>query len=702
MLIFFSIFALKFKISSKTMRHIHTENEHRWRNFFIKVALTLLSTAVVVWFLPRNEQEVYKYDLGKPWTYGTFIAPFDFPVLKSDETIKHESDSLIRQFEPYYVYDNSKEAEQIDRLHKDYSHGFAGVSFSYLGYIEKKMHEVYQVGIIDDVAYDSLSRDTTRSIRLVSGNSATSIDIRERYSVTSAYDKIFADPMLSLVKGLLASVHLEKYLQPNIIRDEERTQSECEELVASIARSSGIVQGGQKIIDRGEIVDHRTYNVLKSYEKEVVKHASQREKVTTLIGQILFVFVLMLLTTSYLTLYRGDYFYKPRSLVMLYMLLTIFPVMVSLMVSHHFLSVYVLPMAMAPMFIRVFMDSRTAFMVHAVITMLCAAAVKYQYEFILIQLTSGLVAIYTLRELSKRSQVFIAAAMVTITELIIYFTLELMQNTDQFNIPPVTIYYFLAGGVLLLLTYPMMFVVEKLFGFVSTVTLFELSDTNRDLLRRLSEVAPGTFQHSITVSNLASEIAKRIGAKALMVRVGALYHDIGKMSNPIFFTENQNGINPHSRLTETESAQMIISHVTEGMRMAEKAGLPDMITDFIRTHHGTGLTKYFYIQYKNKHPEEAVDERLFSYPGPNPFTSEQAILMMADTVEAAARSLPEYTQESVTALVNRLIDGQVQQGYYRDCPITFQDIAIAKVVLIENLMSIYHTRIAYPEEKKQD
>ena len=333
--------------------------------------------------------------------------------------------------------------------------------------------------------------------------------------------------------------------------------------------------------------------------------------------------------------------------------------------------------------------------------LICAAAVKYQYEFIIIQLVAGLVAIYSLRELSLRAQLFRTAFLVTLSSCIIYFALQLMQDNSILQMDHDMYKYFIVNGVLLLFAYPLMLIVEKTFGFISNVTLIELSNTSKDLLRKLSEVAPGTFQHSIMVGNLAAEIANKIGAKAQLVRTGALYHDIGKMFNPAFFTENQAGVNPLAKMKRPDAAQIVISHISEGLKIAEKYNLPAVIKDFIATHHGQGKTKYFYVSYKNEHPNEEIDDSLFTYPGPNPFTREQAILMMADTVEAASRSLPEYTEESISMLVNRLIDEKVEEGFFEDCPITFHDINVAKQVLIERLKSIYHTRISYPELKKK-
>ena len=333
--------------------------------------------------------------------------------------------------------------------------------------------------------------------------------------------------------------------------------------------------------------------------------------------------------------------------------------------------------------------------------LICAAAVKYQYEFIIIQIVAGMVAIFSLNELSQRAQLFKTALLVTLASCAMYFALQLMQDNSILQMDHSMYKYLIINGVLLLFAYPLMYLVEKTFCFTSNVTLIELSNTSKNLMQKLSETAPGTFQHAIMVSNLAVAIANKIGANAQLVRTGALYHDIGKMANPAYFTENQAGVNPLEEMTRQEAAKIVISHVAEGLKLCDSYDIPKIIQDFITTHHGKGKTKYFLISYKNEHPNENVDESLFAYPGPNPFTREQAILMMADTVEAASRSLPEYTPESISNLVNRLIDGQVNEGYFTDCPITFRDIAVAKQVLTERLKTIYHTRISYPELKKK-
>jgi len=685
------------------MNLFNENEEYHWRNFMTRVVLILVTVAVIVWFLPREETQQFRYDIGKPWMYGSFIAKFDFPIYKTDEAVKKEQDSLMQTFQPYYNLDTEVEKKNVDKFKEDFKEGIPGLGGNYVALIADRLHRLYLAGIMNTSEYGELSKDTTNMVRVVDGKQAQSLIIGCMYSRLSAYEKLFTDEKLAAVRPVLQRCNLNDYIEPNLIYDKEKSETERNDLLSSIPLASGMVMSGQKIIDRGDIVDDYTYRVLNSFEKENKRRIdSQKEITSTLLGQLLFVAILVILFTMYLALFRKDYFNKPRSIMMLYMLITIFPVLVSLVMKHNFFSVYIIPFAMAPIFVRVFMDSRTAFITHTIMILLCAVTVKYQYEFIIIQLVAGLVAIYSLRDLAHRSQVFKTALLVTVSTSVVYFALQLIQSNDSVTFDRSMYVHFVVNGIFLLLAYPLMYLIEKLFGFTSNVTLFELSNTNKGALRSLSEIAPGTFQHSITVGNLAAEIANEIDANSLLVRTGALFHDIGKMTNPAFFTENQAGVNPHDNMPYKESARIVISHVTEGLKIAEKFGVPGIIKDFIRTHHGTGMAKYFYIKYKNDHPDEEIDDSAFRYPGPNPFTREQAILMMADTVEAASRSLKEYTEESISDLVNKLIDGQVSEGYFKNCPITFKDIAEAKQVLIERLKSIYHTRISYPEEKKEE
>ncbi len=683
------------------MSSFNIKNDLTWHDFLIRSALIIVTVALIVWLMPRNSSSNFKIEKGKPWVYTDLKAPFDFPIYKSDEAVKAERDSLMLQYEPYYFFNNDIVTTQLRQFAKDYNKGIPGLSDDYISIIANRLRSLYTQGIMSSSEYAALKKDTARTIRVINGKNAISVPISKVYSVVSAYEQIFLDETLAAHREILQKCNLNDYLTPNLIYDKERSEASLNDLQNSIPLASGLVQRGQKIIDRGDIVDTKTYNILMSFKKETERKEENKPKISlTIMGQILYVAILITCFTVYLTLFRKDYFEKSRSITMLYALIVFFSVLCSLMVGHSILHVYFLPYAMVPIFIRVFMDSRTAFMAHATMVLICASILQYPLEFITVELVSGLVAIFSLRELSSRSQLFWTAVLVTFAATATNLSLDWIRNNDLTKISYSEYNYLIFNGLLLFCSYPLLYLIEKAFGFTSNITLIELSDMNKTLLRKMSEVAPGTFQHSIQVGNLAAEIANKIGGKSQLVRTGALYHDIGKIVNPIYFTENQSGVNPHEKMGTIESAQMIISHVTEGIKLAEKYDLPDIIKAFISTHHGQGKTRYFYVQYKNAHPDDKVDDLLFTYPGPNPTTKEQAILMMADTVEAASRSLPDYTEKSIRELVNKLIDAQVAEGYFKECPITFRDIAYAKTVLIEKLKTIYHTRVSYPELKK--
>lgn len=689
------------------MSKIKFSDDITWHDLLVRIALVVCGVILIVWSMPHDSQVTFKAEQGKPWRHADFTAPFDFPIYKSDVAIQAERDSIMRQYEPYYGLDTEKEGKMISKFTTDFASGIPGLTPDYISIIANRLHNFYQQGIMASAQYDDLIKDTTRMIRIVSGKEATSSHITSVYSPKSAYEQLFQDPMLIQHRALLQRCNLNDYIVPNLTYEKERSESSLRDLLESIPLASGVVQRGQKVVDRGQIVDEKTYRIIESFIKETERRQTDDSQFNTrLVGEALLTLLFIGAFTLYLSLFRKDYFERWRSIVMLYATIVGFAVIALTMVSHNVLHVYLLPFAMVPIFIRVFMDSRTAFMAHNTTIFIVAIALQHPLEFLVVEEIAGLAAIFSLRELSSRSQLFKTAIIVTLCAMAANLGTQLTANlssssflqtidTSEYN-------YLMVNGALLFCSYPLLYLFERFFGFTSNITLIELSDMSKDILRRMSEVAPGTFQHSIQVGNLAAEIANKIGAKAQLVRTGALYHDIGKTQNPIYFTENQSGVNPHENLSYIDSAQVIISHVTDGLKLADKYNLPDVIRDFIATHHGQGKAKYFYVKYKNEHPDEDVDDLLFTYPGPNPFTREQAILMMADAVEAASRSLPDYTEQSIRDLVNRILDSQVADGYFRECPITFRDIQYAKTVLIEKLKTIYHTRISYPELKKQD
>ena len=676
------------------------KEEQTWRNLVMRAVLVIISIVLIVWAMPHDNRSYFHIEKDKPWKYADFTAPFDFPVYKSDEAIKAEKDSLMKTYEPYYQFNQDREAQMVKKFQQDYAEGIPELGSEYVKIISNRLHSLYQQGIMSSAEYSELRTDTAKMIRIVSGKQANSVSILEIYSAKTAYEQLFQDETLALQRSILQKCNLNDYITPNLIYDRERSETSINDLMSSIALATGVVQQGQKIVGRGEIVTDRIYRTMESFMKENERlHQDNTQNQFVLLGQILYVTLLILAFTTYLILYRNDYFVKVRKVTMVYTLITIFAILTALLMRNTFFHVYILPYAIVPIFVRVFMDSRTAFMSHIVMVLICAIMLTHPLEFVVVETIAGLTAICSLRELSQRSQLFKSAIFIAFAMMAANLAFDWMHTDSLSKIDYSTYNYLIVNGIGLLFAYPLLYLIEKAFGFTSDITLIELSNTNNPMLRKMSEIAPGTFNHSIQVANLAGEIANKIGAEAQLVRTGALYHDIGKLTNPIYFTENQSGINPHETLTEIESAQMIISHVTEGQKMADKHNLPKEIRDFISTHHGQGKAKYFFIKYHKEHPDESVDDLLFTYPGPNPFTREQAILMMADTVEAASRSLPEYTEQAIRNLVDRLIDTQVSEGFFRDCPITFRDIQYAKTVLIEKLKTIYHTRISYPSEK---
>lgn len=670
----------------------------------LKGAFTLIGTVIVVvlllvYFLPRETKFGYEYEQGRPWRYNSLIATFDFPVYKTPDEVQAERDSALSQFQPFYTEDVQIAQRQIAAFETAWRAGrFGDVPAHCLNHVDKMLRGVYEAGMVPSADLSQMAKERTPGVRVVEGTEAVTRPITELYSTRSAYEYIVYADTINFPRELLARCNINEYLSPNLSIDSAKTSAVREDLLAAVSPASGMVQSGQRIIDRGEIISAEQYKILQSFERETVRRNDPSKGMWQVVtGQVIFVLCVIVAFVFYLRLFRREYLRSPHSILLLSSLIAIFPLITYAMVGQKFLNVYMVPYAMVPIFVRIFMDSRTAFMTMVCSVILSSLALHSNYEFVIVQFMSGMTAIYALRDLTERSQLLRVALAVFVTSSAIMLGYDLSQGIEFSHLDRSMYVYNAVNGVLLLFAYPLLYMIEKLFGFTSSVTLVELSNTNNSVLRRMSKVAQGTFVHSLQVANLAAEVADKIGAKPQLVRTGALYHDIGKMLNPAFFTENQTGVNPHDELTEERSAQIIISHVTEGLKLADKYHLPKVIRDFISTHHGRSQVKYFYIQWKNKHQGEEPDAKLFTYPGPNPFTREQAILMMCDAVEASSRSLKEFTEESIKELVNRIIDGQVQAGYFRECPITFRDIADAKRVLAESLKTIYHTRIAYPE-----
>ena len=670
---------------------------NNWINLLL---VCVASTLCLLLALPRDSKAGYDYEVGKPWNYAPLIADFEFPIYKSAEQLAAERDSALRTFYPYYNSHEAVAQQQVRNFAADRAAGhFAGVPDAYITYAMRTLQGVYAAGVISSESMNRLTASGTCGVRVVNGTNAVTRDLGTIFSPRTAYEHIMDDEHYS--RDLLSRLNLHKYLEANLVYDSIKTQQGKAELLSGISGSTGLVLRGERIIDRGERVNLRQKAILDSLrrESERRKEDVDNERII-LFGRFGLIAAFMALLVIYLRMFRRDLYQSPHTVYLIFSVVTIFPLLTYLLCTYKFFSVYIIPFAMLPIVLRVFTDTRTAFMSHLTMVLLASIPLHMHYQFILSQLIAGLVGIYCIKDLTERSQIFLTSLIVTFCTIVFGVMFELSQGGSLIGADRSWFRDIVISGVALLFTYPLLYLIEQAFGFTSSVTLIELNNTNSPIIRRLAKEAQGTFIHSIQVGNLAAEVAARIGAKVQLVRTGALYHDIGKLTNPGFFTENQAGYNPHDKLTEEESAQIIISHVTKGVELADKHRLPKVIKDFILTHHGASMVRYFYVQAVNKYGEENVDKAKFTYPGSNPFTREQAILMMSDAVEASSRSLKEYTTEAITELVNRIIDGQVANGAFVNCPITFRDISEAKQTFIDSLQVIYHTRVSYPEIKQ--
>lgn len=667
-------------------------------------AYFIIAVFVIMYFFPRENKYTYSYSESKPWHYGLLTAPFSFHIQKDQNEIDSERDSILNTFQPYFESNDTDAKKGLVQFQNDAKAN--SVSSQCINYITRKLEEVYKAGVITGEDYEKILSTGTKQIKLKNDkNVYANRHINSFYSPKQVYSKLIEDKPSSIPIAQLQALNINNYLYPNVIFDDKTAKNVTNELLSEIDFYQGMIQSGEKIIDRGEIVDVRTKTILDSYTKEMEKRMGSKDTPGWLfVGQFLMISLLITSLLIYLYFYRIKEYRNSRSVLFILLLITVFAMITGLAVSYKYYNfIYIIPFTLPTILIRTFIDSRTAMTTHTLLILLCSLMVPQPAEFIIIQILAGFVCVFSLRKLSERSQLVFSAILILATYIVAYVSFVLCTEGEIDQVNWRNCFFFCINFVFITFAYLLVYIFEKIFGFISEVSMIELSNVNKPLLQQLSEVAPGTFQHSMQVSNLVVSAANRIGANAPLVRTGALYHDIGKMINPAFFTENQSsGMNPHLGLSEKESAKIIIDHVIEGVRIAKKAKLPQQIIDFIETHHGQGKVKYFYNTYVNNHPDEEVDIADFMYPGPNPFSKEMALLMMADTVEAASRSLKEYTKESISGLVNKLIDSQVEDGLLRNAPITFRDIEQTKEVFCEKLMMIYHTRISYPELNKKE
>ncbi len=680
--------------------NLKSKRKFRLRTRFFVLAVFILAIALVTLLFPRQGDFKYSFSEGRPWQYGLLTAPFDFPIYKPADQLKAEQDSILRFYEPYYTIDESVEKNAMAEFDADVNLNtkLSSLSPAYILYLRNSLQKTYRSGVMRSEDYDKVFSSETQSMRLRKGNLAESKSVETFSTIKSAYEQLLDNTPKNMDAELIRLADVNKYIRENIVYDASTSEKAREEFIQQVSPSTGMVQTGQRIIDQGEIVSSQTYQVLNSLKRVTEERSGRTGKNGWMIfGQLLLVSLLFGAFYAYLLFFRPHEYRNRKHVTFMVLLVTFFVALTAITSQLNLFNVYIIPYAIVTILIRTFIDSRTALFASLITIILSSLMVPFPFEFIVIQVAVAMVSVFMLKELSERYQLIRSSFFILIAYSLMYIGLVMHQEGNINKIDPVIFIYFFINFIFILFSYSLVYLIEKSFGFISGVSLIELSNINKPLLKELSEKAPGTFQHSLQVSNLGMAAAVKIGANASLIRTGALYHDIGKMMNPAFFTENQSpGMNPHAGLPFEESARIIINHVRDGVKIAQKNSLPKQITDFIETHHGTSMPKYFYISWKNANPGKEIDEELFRYPGPNPFSKETAIMMMADAVEAASRSLPEYNEESIRNLVDSLIDSQVAEGYFKLAPITFRDIAAIKEVFLQKLQTIYHTRIAYP------
>lgn len=665
------------------------------RELWPKMVIVGITALIIAWFYPRPEANRYFYEEGRPWNYTKLIANFDVPVHPSEAVIKAAKDSLDSKFVPVYLV-NQQLADTVIG-------GFPQVpGTDFRERLARLLRNYYSRGVVDQATYDKIKDGELPDVRILDVNVLSESSTANFLSPREVYarlDSSIHDPGL---RAYMSSVRLAELMRPNITYSATESKRHYDQAYLTLTADRGVIQQGQTIIDKGQIITPQDYTNIKTYEDMLAKSAEKDNASGWILwlGQLLYVLLVLAVFFVYLVIYEPAVLRQNKTVIFfMSMLLVFFLIMAGMSVLSP-MGVYLVPITIVPILTMVFFNGRLAFFAAMTETMLCAGITNFPLEFIFLQFTGCSAAVFSLRDLTKRSDMLRASFFIALAYLLSYVALEAMLNGEIGSISLRMILFLAINSLLASLCYVLMIVNEKIFGFCSKFTLVELADTNSVLLRRLSEECPGTFQHCLGVSTLAVDAAKRIGADVVLVRAGALYHDIGKLNNPAFFTENQRDINPHDLLPPERSARIIINHVPDGVALASKYHLPEVLKDFILQHHGRGKAKYFYFNWCKLHPDEVPDDKLFTYPGPNPRTTETSILMMADAVEAASRSLKSYTRADIEGLVNKIIDTQIADGLFRESPLEFKDLPLIKEAFIKRLLTMYHSRVSYPEAPK--
>ncbi len=660
-----------------------------------KALLVIVSIVAIVYLFPSEGKFKYEYKKNKPWQYATLYAPFDFSVMKTQEEINAEKDS-VKQNSPLF-FDvkkiNNKDLKLIVQ------NEIKNTDFSDLdkkrviNYFNRLIDKIYATGLTE--AYSKEKKD--RKVYLIKGNKAiettfdkiyTKRDIENLIKKDFQDNKELSDFMLQIVA----------HLPPNLSPNNKLYSEELQNRLSEISTHKGMITKGTAIVHKGELVTDETYRKLYSLEESFSSNTLNFKSLLWIyIGYSILVAIVLTMLLLFFKKYRPEIYEDNKKIGLILFNMILMVVLTTFTIRYDPSYIFVVPLAILPLILKAFFDSRVGLFVHVLTVLLLGFVVPNSFEFVFLQIMAGIVTILTVSELTKRSNLFTSVGNIILIYILGYFAFHLIHEGSFEMLSIQTFVLFFLNGILTIaLSHQLILLYEKLFGLVSDVSLLEWSNTNSKLLKRLADKAPGTFNHSMQVAHLAEAAANEINANALLVRAGALYHDIGKMLNPFYFTENQtSGVNHHDDLEPEESAKIIINHVLDGVEMARKNNLPDRLIDFIRTHHGTGLVKYFYNKAKEKDPE--VDKEKFRYPGPNPFSKETAILMMADSVEAASKSLREPTAEKIDEFVDKIIDAQLREGLFDNANITLKEISQIKKLLKKKLKNIYHLRVEYPE-----
>lgn len=682
-----------------------------YTKIFVQAVLFVLTAVALYFILPGEPKFKYEYQKGFPWKHDNLVAPFDFAILKTAAELQDERAEQENSIVPYYVYDTSQYNTAVRLLQQDIMlDNQADAIEKSLAFetLKENLKQIYETGIFQFSVNSYPELNGKAEIKKRAGNVVSRIETTSLYSEKSAYNQL-NNVKQNLLAGnedlrWLVNLSPEKYINANLSFDEITTQKEIDELNNQVSLSRGMVKLGQRIILEGEIINNENFQVLESLKASYEKERGEGiNRYLVSIGKVLLILVLLGLVFAFLIIYRRDIIGHLNKLSFLLLLMVVMVLISSFIDSFPNLHLYMVPLAIFPIMVRTFFDSRTAIFMLFVTTILIGFYAPNNYEYILLQVSAGIVAVFSLNKMHRRVHLVLASLWVFLTYAVVFTALNLIHEGTFVAFNYVMVKWFAISSVLILLVYPLVYIFEKLFGFISDVTLIEISDSNQPLLRKLAEQAPGTFQHSMQIANLAEEVILRIGGNPFLVRAGALYHDIGKIGRPNFFIENQAvGMNPHDKLNHLKSAEVIIEHVQNGVKLAQKHKLPDPIVEFIATHHGTTKANYFFLKHKEENPNAEVNENAFIYPGPLPRSKEAAVVMLVDGIEAASRSMKEKTHENLKELINKMIDKKIADRQLDDSALTFKDINTIKETLLEKLINIYHIRIEYPKENPKE